>query len=442
MKDATGKVVARGAQKGLWRAVLLSAVILLAAGCTVPEHMEVRAGVDPRNVDDDVRFRTTYYFRVFDLCESLSGDRKKDRIIPQTDSLYRFRMTGKAFALFTNVHFEAGTLKSYEIDPFGANVVFDKKSNRFRFKSRRQTEQEAGREDAQQELQRLMTIYEKQKDILPQPIVNKILDAIGLQLDLLAGKTLTGQPLLVPYTAENKRGDIKILAKQYKDTTTAEDKKNKTDTVKRALAQLEQALAQLEKAVLWEVAVKRASKGEDSARGEWDDQIRLLGGLRDANPIKGLAHVKTLVNKTIGRLKASKSTSATVDMAAPRAIGNGGRDRSPICDSGQAGRRGFQILGPEGWRTFDQDERLILAMSSSGEPLISTLRELSSRVLAEQPDRAALLLPLVKERLRISRTLRTIEGLESDAAKKAAAEKKEAAKKAALDILKVFKEEN
>lgn len=412
--------------------VLLSAIILLAAGCTVPEHMEVRAGVDPRNVDDGVRFRTTYYFRVFDVCQSRSAAGTKDIIIPQTDSLYRFRMTGKAFALFTNVHFEAGTLKSYEIDPFGANVVFDEKSNRFRFKSRRQTEQEAAREDKYRELQRLLKIFENHEN-LPLTSRAKLNELIDLQLDLLAEKPLTGRPLLVPFTAEEKLGDIKKLAEKYEKATTTgskateEDKNNIIDAVKRALAQLE-------KAVTWEVAKERAVEGEAKARTAWGIQNQKVAKLM-VDPFVKKDPIGKLVDDTHNRLEMARFTSATADTAAPRAIGNGAKDRPPICSAGHVARRGFQILGPEGWRTFDQDERLILAMSSSGEPLISMLREISSRVLAEQPDRAALLLPLVKERLRISRTLRTIDRLESKVTEKKA-------EQAVEDILKVFKEEN
>lgn len=276
--------------------ILICGIALLAAGCTVPEHMEVRAGADPRYQDDDVRFRTTYYFRVFDVCRNLNATGYQGTSIPDTDSLYRFRMTGKAFALFTNVHFEAGVLKSFEIDPFGANVVFDEGTGRFHFKSRKQTEQEAAREereDKYRELQRLLSLlklYEDQTGATSDTgaISDKIKGLIKLQLDDLAGQQLTegGEPTGLTPAAQ--------------------------------------------------------------------------------------------------------------------------------CPPGQVVRRGFQILGPEGWRTFDQDERLVLAMSSSGKPLISSIRELSARVLNEQPNQAALLLPLVEERLRISRTLRRIDDLERE----------------------------
>ena len=84
-------------------------------------------------------------------------------------------------------------------------------------------------------------------------------------------------------------------------------------------------------------------------------------------------------------------------------------DSKPVTKERSASSRsGFQILGPEGWKTFDQDERLILAMTSSGKPLISSMRELSNRILNEQPDPSKALLPLVNEQLKISRAERIL----------------------------------
>lgn len=60
------------------------------------------------------------------------------------------------------------------------------------------------------------------------------------------------------------------------------------------------------------------------------------------------------------------------------------------CPDGAPVRKGFQVLGPEGWRTFDQDERLLMVMSSSGKPLTGVLKELSNRVLnAKNSEQAA-----------------------------------------------------
>ena len=73
-------------------------------------------------------------------------------------------------------------------------------------------------------------------------------------------------------------------------------------------------------------------------------------------------------------------------------------------------RRGFKILGPEGWRTFNQDERLVFAMSTSGEPLISTLQELSGRVLNAGTAGDQLQLPILKEQLNITRAEGALSG--------------------------------
>jgi len=67
---------------------------------------------------------------------------------------------------------------------------------------------------------------------------------------------------------------------------------------------------------------------------------------------------------------------------------------------------------------FDQDERLILAMSSSGRPLISTMKDLSGRVLANHAPQEALSQPFLKESLRIAKAetaLASIGSLDSSA---------------------------
>src|ERR1043166_7705150 len=94
----------------------------LATGCSVSRSMRVRSGEDPVYRDDDVRFRTTYYFRVFDACEGVNEAENKspreDTVFRgkekgpyqlRADSLYRFRMTGKGYSFFQRIHFESGT---------------------------------------------------------------------------------------------------------------------------------------------------------------------------------------------------------------------------------------------------------------------------------------------------------------------------------------------
>ena len=91
-------------------------------------------------------------------------------------------------------------------------------------------------------------------------------------------------------------------------------------------------------------------------------------------------------------------------------------DAGLVCPGSLTRRRGFQILGPEGWRTFNQDDRLLMAMSSDPSPIIGVLEDLSSRVLNARGQSKALLLPLAQERLRIVEAQHTLEQVPPEAA--------------------------
>lgn len=273
-------------------------VLLLGACTTVPQAMRVRSGVDPRYQDDKVRFRTTYYFRVFDVCRDLNGNMAKG--LPQHDSLYRFRMTGKSSSVFTQVRFESGILHKTEIDPFGASVVFDDKLGRHRFVSREETDAAARRNERYDEIQRRM--------------------------DLL------------------------------------EDLKNRNDTQK------DEPFAGLIKEV-----------------------------------IKG-------IKKQIANLDAPAVDTPSKEVQTQ----DNSRSTNSVCPADTELRRGFQIIGPEGVATFNQDQRLIMAMASNGKPLIGVLKELSGRMLAEHGSGSDRLLPLVQENLAALRAERVVDRLEND----------------------------
>jgi hypothetical protein len=277
-------------------------------GACMPQQHQVRSGTDPQYIDDDVRFRTTYYFRVFDYCEELNdtnndGKRRAARVL--NDSLYRFKMTGKASAATTKVRFEAGTLRAAEIDPFGADVEFDSETNRFRFKSRARTEEETVRKEVEEDIARL-------------------------------GKLQT-----------------EVLRPLWKDAHDA-----KVDSL------IEERLDRLSH----HLKRNNESPQQEPKPDERTDRLN---------------H-----QPTQGEVMPVRSTAA-------------------FCESGQR-RRGYQVFGPEGWRTFDQDERLILAMSTSGEPLVQTLRELADRVLGEQDGGGVPTHAILEERLRALRAQRAL----------------------------------
>ena len=270
--------------------------VLLVTGCMTPKGMEVRSGTDPKYQDDDVRFRTTYYFRVFDFC--LNTNTKIKKI--QTDSLYRFRMTGKAGSLFNKVHFESGTLLKSEIDPFGSNVKYNEDTGSFQYISKDEAKKKANKKSNQKEYERLIKLsqqLQKDEETLATGSFQKFQTYLNSQIDALNPPNASGN----------------------------------------------------------------SSNGNS----------------------------------------------------------NGNSSSSNSCSNGTPTQRGFQILGPEGWRTFNQEERLLIAMSSNGKPLIGAMKELSGKILQTKSNQAESLLPLVKERLAISEANRTLDRLETSPPKKA-----------------------
>ena len=279
---------------------------LLLGACTVPEQLQVRSGVDPRSQDDNVRFRTIYYFRVFDVCRDPSGNLASDP--PLRDSLYRFRMTGKASDLFSKVRFESGILHKSEIDPFGSSVIFDDELGRHRFVSREETDAAARRNERYDEIQRQISLLE--------------------QLDTFVDE-------------QQSQGGDPTAANQLRRIMTKVG-----DGIERQLA----------------------------------------------NTVPALGSASPKDNPTMNE---SKSAGAG-------------------CPKGTELRRGFQIMGPEGIATFNQDQRLVMAMTSSGKPLVGTLKELSGRILAEHGSESDVLLPLVRESLATLRAERAIDRIENE----------------------------
>ncbi len=312
--------------------VLCAAFLFMTAGCGVPKHMRVRSGVDPRYQDDDVRFRTTYYFRTFDPDTDNNESGVKGT---HKDSLYRFRMTGKAHSLSNKVHFESGILHKDEIDPFGAAVVYDEKLGRYRFVSQSETKQEAVRYQQYAELDKLLNRYEALYKKKGKGIIDDD-DLKGMQTEYATQIKNIIKNIKIPGVKDNGNGN----SNEEKDVPGSLSKE------------------------------KAGGSGPASSTN-----VESHGSSSIANP------------------------------AGAKDEENGNSNNSG---------KGFQILGPQGWKTFDQDERLILAMTSSGKPLISGMRELSNRVLNEQPNTSEILLPLVNEQLKISKAERQLDSAALD----------------------------
>ncbi len=141
--------------------------------------MQYRLADEPEQVDRDVRFRTSYYFRVFDLClppepARLSNAMALDQILSPngsgymlSDSLYRFTMTGKARALTTKVRFESGILRADQIDPFGTSVGYDQRTGQFHVQSHAETQEERRVNRAFGDVERLIELRNRLDQLGP-----------------------------------------------------------------------------------------------------------------------------------------------------------------------------------------------------------------------------------------------------------------------------------
>lgn len=303
-------------------------VLLLAfcAAClNVPNSMHVQKGQRPENVDDHVRFRTTLYFRSFDYCmnkaqldrrlseaSALTDPLQKDYfIIPGTDSLYRFKLTGKAASATTKVKFESGTLPASVIDPFGASVEVDPSTGRPRFLSKQEQESRTARQNSQSEFKELVDLI-------------KEIDATGVS-----------NAAVLKAKVETRLADV---VDNYGGRKIPSTKSNEAGFEGRS---------------------------------------------------------QTNVNVTLYNNSDVRASEAAVPVGTSNCVAG------PV-------RRGFQIMGPEGWRTFRQDERILLAMSSSAEPLIQSLQRTSDNILNSKASNADIALPLLREEVVIDNLLRKV----------------------------------
>ena len=198
----------------LSRLFTISILLLLAGGCStigdVPAAMRVDLGEHPAHQDEQVRFRTTYYFRIVDSCKvqegkNQSGDekdyaterrpfmiRQSGKLKIVSDSLYRFRMTGKASALFAKIHFESGVLRSGQIDPFGSQVALDKETNTFRVIPANAMRENVRREEISREIDRLINLKKQLNDSNQTKHDDLIATMIENQIKLLGNENDSG----------------------------------------------------------------------------------------------------------------------------------------------------------------------------------------------------------------------------------------------------------
>jgi hypothetical protein len=317
--------------------------------------MQVREAGDPVHADKDVAFRTTYYFRVFDYCAIKDRLAGKTVTRPLNDTLYRFVMTGKSSTLLSNIRFESGTLLAQQIDPFGSTVEYDKDVGRFRLVSREDVQTEIRREQAIESYDRLFALYQ------------------GMA------------------KAEPKKDD--------------------------SLNDLRTALVDALKAFIDEF--QKASLGPADPRLEQ----MAVGRITPTNPIPIPGDGKLTIPFTVEgqqlptrsftlvlETQEDETLKATLQEEEGAVVARLDRPKPVECFDDQIlDRRGFQILGPEGWRTFDQDERLLMVMSTDAQPLIGTMKELSQRLIQSRAPALAFERALPVERLRVANTKQSLD---------------------------------
>jgi hypothetical protein len=173
-------------------------------------------------------------------------------------------------------------------------------------------------------------------------------------------------------------------AKLLNSNTTREQMKNQfalAETVStEAVEKISTVVAHLQK------RAQELGKNEMNRKELDQVKVRIDRALRYANEARdALRHIEKFSQLATSSIIEKPETSS----AAP----------GQLCANGQQARRGFQILGPEGFRTFDQDERLLMAFSYNAKPVISLLQELSSRKLSVRAG-AESLRELATERIR------------------------------------------
>ena len=405
-------------------------LVCFLAGCSflgdIPPQFRIDQGIDPEYQDKDLRFRTNYYFRVFDLCEGDEGERdsvspepsgqifRKNHVGPlrlRNDSLYRFRMTGKASAFFNSVHFESGTLRAEQIDSFGSNVRYDEKVGSFKVISAQQNKDESALDAKVKEIDKLLKVRSTLKDVsggqaeLDSLVLEKIrglgdyqqAQSYSLQLAALDSMEqaqqakkkadMAASEVLDDYTAEpltSVPAEATEEAKLLNSSTTREQMKKQFALAKTVSAEAVEKISTV--VVSLQKKAKELEK-EATNRKELDKvKVRLDRALTYANEARDeLRQIEKFSQLATSKIMETPEASPAVS--------------GQLCSNGQQARRGFQILGPEGFRTFDQDERLLMAFSYNAKPVISLLQELSSRKLSVRTG-AESLRELATERIR------------------------------------------
>lgn len=410
--------------------------LTLLSGCSwlgdVSSDMRVDTGLDPANIDSNVRFRTTYYFRVLTGCkiESTASDNNytsppfKKRIsgvfVPLNDSLYRFRMTGQAAALFNRVHFESGILRKEQIDPFGSSVRYNEQTHTFTPVSADEVRADNARHTAMQDVEQFRKLYtdlaadEKLTADHKSQLFTKLITMIEDRLDQIKASRPLGSVGTTPNAGSSmarKSPTDSALTKLEQKLIALEEELGKARThfnnTQKTLIAAKKKVAEI-KTNLNDAKAALASK--DPITDEEKQKILTLTAEltpaeqalttaeinRDAAEelitelTKQSADVKTALENTHQNLTTAKqeiTTSLTTlkgkiedllkELGVATTMPPANQDTAAC--SGKPSENKYYLLGPEGAKELDPNDRLLLALSVDSKPLISALQQLSDR---------------------------------------------------------------
>lgn len=114
---------------------------------------------------------------------------------------------------------------------------------------------------------------------------------------------------------------------------------------------------------------------KEAQRKALNDAAKSFGVISPFVTLGAIIDSATNANKSL-----VENVANTISNDAKEVLVSTGSRPTGQCPPGQTASRGFLIFGPEGWRTFDQNERLILAMYSDSSPLINTLSKYSDKL--------------------------------------------------------------
>lgn len=369
--------------------------LILLSGC-MSANVKWREGSHPANKDEWVRFKTTYYFRVVDTCmppkprvisnlrdqtlyQNPLNVREKSKGYILSDTLYRFNMTGKAHE-WSSVKFEAGTLLASQIDPFGNTI--SSQNGQISYQSAAERAHESVEVAQAEKLKQLQEELDRVTDKKSALVDNQSEFAKKLKEEL-EKQQLTLQKKLTDYY-ENMFGSASTEHSERFQIAGAEYKV----VIDENLFNIQEELTADEKLTL------------SHTKGFNKEQTLIVSGLEILNAVKVLQNKAQSSGAKADEEAEQTNTSNDYLSAINTLLNAEPLTEQSVCPAGLAKNHGYLILGPEGWRHFDPEQRLLLAMTSSEKPLISTMTELSNRMQqahSAKPDSS----PLKEEKQRI-----------------------------------------